>query len=551
MDDSRIARMKELVSILNRAGKAYYVENQEIMSNLEYDRLYDELLSLEKETGTVLSSSPTQHVGYEAVDRLPKERHEKPMLSLDKTKDREALRAFIGDRKTLVSWKLDGLTVVLTYEDGSLAKAVTRGNGIIGEVITPNARVFENIPLKIPYKGELILRGEAVISYPDFKKINESFGADSQYKNPRNLCSGSVRQLDSRITAKRHVRLYAFALVKADGVDFHNSRLEQFRFLQQQGFEVVEHVVTYADTLDQTMDYFEKKIRHFEIPSDGLVALYDDIAYGESLGETAKYPRNAYAFKWKDEEAVTRLRRVEWSASRTGLINPVAVFDPVQLEGTTVTRASVHNVSILKELRLGIGDEIKVYKANMIIPQIAENLTKSGTVQIPEKCPVCTQFVSRDAMNIDGLSEMTLEKLIGRGLIHTFGDLFRLRQHRDAIVNIEGFGEKSCDKLDESIEKARTTTLPRLLFALGVPGVGVANAKGISRAFGDDLRQLRKADLNQLTAVNGVGDVMAQSIVRWFSDPGNKLMLDDLLREIRLEKPDSAGGEGEGRPEDS
>ena len=578
MDDSRIARMKELVSILNRAGKAYYVENQEIMSNLEYDRLYDELLSLEKETGTVLSSSPTQHVGYEAVDRLPKERHEKPMLSLDKTKDREALRAFIGDRKTLVSWKLDGLTVVLTYEDGGLAKAVTRGNGIIGEVITPNARVFENIPLKIPYKGELILRGEAVISYPDFKKINESFGADSQYKNPRNLCSGSVRQLDSRITAKRHVRLYAFALVKADGVDFHNSRLEQFRFLQQQGFEVVEHVVTYADTLDQTMDYFEKKIRHFEIPSDGLVALYDDIAYGESLGETAKYPRNAYAFKWKDEEAVTRLRRVEWSASRTGLINPVAVFDPVQLEGTTVTRASVHNVSILKELRLGIGDEIKVYKANMIIPQIAENLTKSGTVQIPEKCPVCggrteihqaldvqtllcenpdcpakkiksfTQFVSRDAMNIDGLSEMTLEKLIGRGLIHTFGDLFRLRQHRDAIVNIEGFGEKSCDKLDESIEKARTTTLPRLLFALGVPGVGVANAKGISRAFGDDLRQLRKADLNQLTAVNGVGDVMAQSIVRWFSDPGNKLMLDDLLREIRLEKPDSAGGEGEGSP---
>ena len=576
MDDSRIARMKELVSILNRAGRAYYVENQEIMSNLEYDRLYDELLSLEKETGTVLSSSPTQHVGYEAVDRLPKERHEKPMLSLDKTKDREALRTFIGSRKTLVSWKLDGLTVVLTYENGSLAKAVTRGNGIIGEVITPNARVFENIPLKIPYKGELILRGEAVISYPDFKKINESFGADSQYKNPRNLCSGSVRQLDSRITAKRHVRLYAFALVKADGVDFHNSRLEQFHFLQQQGFEVVEHVVTYADTLDQTMDYFEKKIRHFEIPSDGLVALYDDIAYGESLGETAKYPRNAYAFKWKDEEAVTRLRRVEWSASRTGLINPVAVFDPVQLEGTTVTRASVHNVSILKELRLGIGDEIKVYKANMIIPQIAENLTKSDTVQIPEKCPVCggrtaihqamdaqtlfcenpdcpakkiksfTQFVSRDAMNIDGLSEMTLEKLIGQGLVHTFGDLFRLRQHRDVIVNMEGFGEKSCDKLDESIEKARTTTLPRLRFALGVPGVGVANAKGISRAFGDDLRQLRNADLKQMIAVNGVGDVMAQSIVRWFSDPGNKSMLDDLLREIRLEKPDTADGEGEG-----
>ena len=566
-DRKKIARMKELVSVLNNASKAYYAENREMMSNLEYDRLYDELKALEDETGMVLAKSPTTQVGYEAVDKLPKERHEKPMLSLDKTKEREVLRSFIGSHKTLISWKLDGLTVVLTYEGGELVKAVTRGNGIIGEVITPNARVFENIPLKIPYKGQLILRGEAVISYPDFEKINEAFGADSQYKNPRNLCSGSVRQLDSRITAKRHVRLFAFALVRADGVDFHNSRMEQFQFLGKQGFEVVEHVVTTADTLDQTIAYFEKKIRTFEIPSDGLVALYDDIAYGDSLGTTARFPRNAFAFKWKDEEAVTSLREIEWSPSRTGLINPVAVFDPVQLEGTTVSRASVHNVSIMKELKLGIGDRIKVYKANMIIPQIAENLTCSDTVQIPEICPACggpakihdsegvqtlycenpscpakkiksfSQFVSRDAMNIDGLSEMTLEKLIGRGFIHNFGDLFRLKEHRSEIEEMEGFGKKSCDNLETSIGNARRTTLPRLLFALGVPNIGVANAKVISQAFDGDIDLVRHATADQLTNVDGVGQVMAEAFVKWFEDPKNDAMLDDLLTEITVELP--------------
>ncbi len=578
MEDGRkITRMKELVRLLNDASRAYYAENREIMSNLEYDKLYDELQTLESETGTVLAKSPTMQVGYEAVDRLPKERHEKPMLSLDKTKDREVLRAFIGKQKTLISWKLDGLTVVLTYNGGELQKAVTRGNGTIGEVITPNARVFENIPLKIAYKGELVLRGEAVISYPDFEKINEAFGADSQYKNPRNLCSGSVRQLDSRITAKRHVRLYAFSLVKADGVDFHNSRMEQFRFLEQQGFEVVEHVVTYADSLDDTMAYFEKKIRHFEIPSDGLVALYDDIAYGDSLGTTAKFPRNAYAFKWKDEEAVTHLLDIEWSPSRTGLINPVAVFEPVQLEGTTVSRASVHNVSIMRELRLGIGDEIKVYKANMIIPQIAENLTKSGNVRIPEICPVCggktrihdsqgvqtlycenpectakkiksfTQFVSRDAMNIDGLSEMTLEKFIGRGFIHSFADLFRLKEHRADIVDMEGFGKKSCDNLLLSIENARKTTLPRLLFALGIPNIGVANAKMISQAFDGDIALVRHAAKDQLTSVEGVGEVMADAFIRWFAEPENSSVLDDLLTEIEVEVPEKRSEESAGQ----
>lgn len=572
-DEKKIVRMKELVGILNDASRAYYAENKEIMSNLEYDRLYDELLSLEKETGTVLAKSPTVHVGYEAVDRLPKEAHDSPMLSLDKTKDREVLRSFIGTHRTLVSWKLDGLTVVLTYRGGELYKAVTRGNGLIGEVITPNARVFENIPLRIPYQDELILRGEAVISYPDFEKINEAFGADSQYKNPRNLCSGSVRQLDSSITAQRHVRLFAFALVKAEGVDFHNSRMEQFRFLKSQGFEVVEHVETTADTLDRTLDYFEKKILTYEIPSDGLVALYDDIAYGDSLGTTAKFPRNAFAFKWKDEEALTHLLDIEWSPSRTGLINPVAVFEPVQLEGTTVSRASVHNVSIMRQLKLGIGDQIKVYKANMIIPQIAENLTKSDNVIIPRVCPVCggeakihdtggvmtlfcenpdctakkikafTQFVSRDAMNIDGLSEMTLEKLIGRGFIHSFGDLFRLKSHRADIIEMEGFGKKSCDNLEISIENARKTTLPRLLFALGVPNIGVANAKVISRAFSGELDRVRHATVDRLMEVEGVGEVMAQAFAGWFENPDNAAMLDDLLTEITVESPESPEGQ--------
>ena len=575
-EDSRIARMKELVRILDEASRAYYIENREIMSNLQFDALYDELVKLEEETGIILAGSPTQKVGYEAVDELPKETHESPMLSLGKTKDREEMRSFIGSQNVLMSWKLDGLTVVLTYRDGQLQKAVTRGNGVVGDVITPNARVFRNIPLRIAYQGELVLRGEAVISYPDFEKINEMIGEDGvQYKNPRNLCSGSVRQLSSEVTAKRNVRFYAFALVKADGVDFRNSRREQFRFLEEQGFEVVEHVLTTSDSLDETIAYFEEKIRTFELPSDGLVALYDDIAYGDSLGRTAKTPKNALAFKWQDEQAVTHLREIEWSPSRTGLINPVAIFDPVELEGTTVSRASVHNISILRALKLGIGDEITVYKANMIIPQIAENLTGSDSIELPERCPVCggptsvheslgtqtlfcdnpectakkiksfTQFVSRDAMNMEGLSEMTLEKFIGKGFIHTFADLFRLKAHRDEIVEMEGFGEKSADNLEESIEKARETTLQRVLFALGIPNIGVANARMISRAFDEDIDRVREASEEELSLIEGVGPVMAGAFANWFRDEKNRSAVDDLLTEITIRKtarPQPANG---------
>ena len=571
MDANRekIERMKELSAVLREAGKAYYQEDREIMSNLEYDRLYDELVMLETETGMVLAGSPTVTVGYEAVEELPKERHEMPMLSLDKTKDVEVLRSFIGNQPTLISWKLDGLTVVLTYRDGGLFKAVTRGNGEIGEVITNNARVFQNIPLNIPYQGELILRGEAVISYHDFEKINEEIEeADAKYKNPRNLCSGSVRQLNNEVTARRNVQFYAFSLVKAEDIDFKNSREEQMCWLSDQGFDVVEYKVAVKDTLDQVMQYFAEKIGHYDIPSDGLVALYDDIAYGESLGRTAKFPRNAFAFKWKDELKETHLLEIEWSASRTGLINPVAIFEPVELEGTTVSRASVHNLSVMKNLKLGIGDLITVYKANMIIPQIAENLTGSQTMEIPKHCPVCggetnihrindvetlyctnpdcqakkikafTLFASRDAMNIDGLSEVTLEKFIARGFIHSFSDIFHLSQHREEIVQMEGFGEKSYENLINSLETARKTTLPRLIYSLGIPNIGVANAKMICKAYNYDLEKIRHTTIEEMALIDGVGAVIAGTLVDYFADEKNQKALDELLQELEIEKPE-------------
>ena len=561
-------RMKELIGRLQEAAKAYYQENREIMSNLEYDRLYDELQKLEAETGVVLAGSPSLTVGYEAVDELPKEAHERPMLSLDKTKDKEALKNFIGSQKTLLSWKLDGLTIVLTYRGGELDKAVTRGNGVIGEVVTNNARVFVNLPLKVPYQGELILRGEALITYSDFEEINRTIPeAEARYKNPRNLCSGSVRQLDNRITAARKVRFYAFGLVKADGVDFKNSREKQMEWLKGQGFETVPYHMVTAKDVDREIAWFEQQIVHNDFPSDGLVALYDDIAYGDSLGSTSKFPRNSYAFKWADEIRQTRLLEIEWSPSRTGLINPIAVFEPVELEGTTVSRASVHNISILKELELGAGDEISVYKANMIIPQIAENITRSGFKDLPECCPACgektriqkdrevevlccpnpdcpakaiksfTLFVSRDALNIDGLSEATLEKWIGRGFLHDFADIFELGRYRKEIVSMEGFGEKSFENLMESIEKARHTTLPRLIYGLGIPNVGAANAKLLCRRFGYDLQRIEMAKEEELCEIEGVGEVIAKAVTSYFSRPKNREILEHLKKHLLLEKP--------------
>ena len=571
--DDSVRRIRELTELLNRASKAYYAEDREIMSNFEYDKLYEELEELEKETGTVLSNSPTVRVGYEAVEELPKERHERPMLSLGKTKDREELKEWLQDQEALLSWKLDGLTVVLTYDGGKLAKAVTRGNGEVGEVVTNNVRTFRNIPLSIPYQEELILRGEAVITYSDFEAINEEIAEEeARYKNPRNLCSGSVRQLNNEITAGRRVKFYAFSLVKAEGVDFGNSREGQFRFLQEQGFETVEYRMVDKDTVVDAVEEFERKVEGYDIPSDGLVLLFDDIAYGQSLGATAKFPRDSIAFKWEDEVRETVLKEIEWSPSRTGLINPVAIFEPVELEGTTVSRASVHNISILKGLKLGIGDRITVYKANMIIPQIAENLTESGNVEIPESCPVCggrteikqvnevqslyctnpsceakkiksfTLFVSRDAMNIDGLSEATLEKFIYRGLIAEYADLFHLERYKDQIVEMDGFGEKSCQNLVNNIEAARSTTLPRLIYGLGIANIGLANAKMICRHYRYDLPAMMEADVEDLSAIDGVGEVIAAGFCDYFKQESNQERLQNLLAEIRIEKEETEEG---------
>lgn len=562
-------RIKELVELLNKAGRAYYQEAEEIMSNFEYDKLYDELLSLEKETGIVLANSPTVNVGYEVVSELPKEQHGSPMLSLDKTKEVETLAAFAGERKCLLSWKLDGLTVVLTYNNGSLQKAVTRGNGQVGEVITANARTFKNIPVSIPFKGELTLRGEAVIKYSDFEEINKSIeDIDAKYKNPRNLCSGSVRQLNSEITAKRNVNFMAFALINAENVDFQNSMENQFKWLENQGFDVVEHKRVTQDNMKETVEYFAEKIKTYDYPSDGLVLMYDDIAYGISLGSTAKFPRNGIAFKWEDEQAETTLKYIEWSPSRTGLINPVAVFEPVELEGTTVTRASVHNISIVEQLALHSGDRIKVYKANMIIPQISENLTQTGNIEVPDTCPACghnteirndngiktlycpnkqcpaknikafTLFVSRNAMNIDGLSEETLEKFIDAGYIREFADIYRISRYREEITNTSGFGEKSYDNLITSLNKSRDVELHALIYSLGIPNIGVANAKLICKYFDNDLEKIRHATVEELVKIDGIGDKMAEKFTEHFSDKENVEKLDRLLQEVTIKNPE-------------
>lgn len=575
MAEDKTKRIRELIGTLRAAGRAYYQESREIMSNFEYDKLYDELVSLEKEKGIVFANSPTQNVGYEVVSALPKERHEKPMLSLNKTKSVEELADWLGGQTGLLSWKMDGLTIVLTYQNGTLVKAVTRGNGEIGEVITANAKAFVNVPLNISYQGELILRGEAIIRYSDFEKINEQIeDVDAKYKNSRNLCSGSVRQLNSEITAQRQVHFYAFSLVKADGVDFKNSRKEQFEWLKTQGFEVVEYHEVTKETLPEMVKMYSEAIAENDTPSDGLVLLYDDIAYGQSLGRTAKFPRDSIAFKWADEIQETKLLYIEWSASRTGLINPVAVFEPVELEGTTVSRASVHNISIMEALELGAGDRITVYKANMIIPQIADNLTRSGVRDIPEVCPVCggqtevrqlndvkslyctnpdcqakkiksfTLFTSRDALNIAGLSEATLEKFIGVGMIHEYADIFHLDRHQEEIVEMDGFGQKSYDNLIAAAEKASHTTLPRMVYGLGVAGIGLANAKMICRHFKNDFEAMRHATVEELVEIDGIGEVLAQAWTAFFSDGKNNAIVDHLLAELTFEAGDEESSEG-------
>lgn len=567
MDKSKSEEMKDLILKLNEAAKSYYSLGIEIMQNIEYDRLYDKLVELEQETGVVMADSPTVRVGYEVLSELPKETHERPMLSLNKTKSVDELADFAGERKCLLSWKLDGLTIVLTYNNGKLVKAVTRGNGEVGEVITSNAKVFKNIPLSIPYKDELILRGEAVIKYSDFNRINEQIeDVDAHYKNPRNLCSGSVRQLNSEITSKRNVYFYAFSVVKADGAEFDNSRENQLKWLKNMGFDVVYYRVVNKNNMNEAVSFFESEIEENDMPSDGLVLIYDNIEYGTSLGHTAKFPRDSIAFKWADETASTKLLEVEWSASRTGLINPVAIFEPVELEGTTVSRASVHNVSIVEQLQLGIGDEILVYKANMIIPQILENRTKSSNLKIPDKCPVCGEktqinknndvkylvctnrkcqakkikafslLTTRNALNIDGLSEATLEKFIQKGFIREFKDIYYLKKYYNEIVNMDGFGSKSYNNLIENIEKSRKTTLDRFIYSLGILNIGASNAKVIANAFDNDFDKIMSASKEELAQINGIGEVIADSFVEFFNDKDNKAAALNLLDELEIEQ---------------
>ena len=572
--DDKKRRIEELIETLNEASAAYYDEASEIMSNYEYDALYDELESLEKETGYTPLNSPTKNVGYTVQSELPKERHRSRMLSLDKTKSREELAAWLGNHEGLLSWKLDGLTVVLTYEGGELVKAVTRGNGDIGEVITPNARVFVNVPKHIPYKGHAVIRGEAVITYEEFDRINEAIDdADAKYKNPRNLCSGSVRQLNSKITAERNVRFYAFTLSEADGVDYEGLRSNQMKWMAEQGFDVVEYVKVDNKSIFEAIDNYAERVYSFEIPSDGLVLTLEDLEYAATLGTTAKFPRDSLAFKWEDQQAETILREIEWSPSRTGLLNPIAIFDPVELEGTTVKRASVHNLNIMETLKLGIGDTITVYKANMIIPQIGDNLTKSGNIELPSHCPVCdgtteiklmtgtkvltctnpnclakqvkrfSLFVSRDALNIEGLSEQTLLKFIGLGYIKSFADIFRLENHRDEIVELDGFGKKSYDKLSSSIEKARHTVPARILVALGIPGVGVTTAAQIARACENKWAKISSLAYDELISVSGIGEVMARDYEAFFADEHNKSVVLDLVDELDIDESYEKAGE--------
>ena len=557
--NDKIARMKELIDLLNKASMLYYQKSTPMMTDYEYDKLYDELVSLEKETNMVFSNSPTINVEPTVSTELEKTTHPHPMLSLSKTKNPDDLVSFIGNKEGLLSWKLDGLTIVLTYENGKLVSGVTRGNGVVGEVVTENVKKFKDIPLSINYMGRLVLRGEAIIKYSDFEKMN----IDNEYKNPRNLCSGSVRQLDSSVTAERNVNCIIFALIEASS-ELSNYKDKNFEWLRSLGFETVEYVKVDKNNLKDEVLNYKEKIKTYDIPSDGLVLTFNDIEYGNSLGSTAKYPKHSIAFKWQDETAKTILREVDWMASRTGLINPIAVFDPVELEGTIVSRASLHNISILRELKIGLNDEIEVYKANMIIPQIANNITCSNNLVIPDKCPVCNHkteivtnnditylycpnefcfakfmkrlslFVSRNAMNIDGISEAILSRLINENMVKTYADLYNLSIYKDKIINFDGFGEKSYNNLIESIEKSRKVKLANFIYSLGIPDIGLSRAKLICSKFNNDIDVVSNLSYDKLSGIVGVGDVIAKEWIDTFKNPDFISEYNKIKKEIIL-----------------
>ena len=558
------ARLYELIDILNEAADYYYNKNKEKLSNLEYDKLYDELVLLEEETGIIKADSPSQRVGYSVAEGLEKFTFDTPMLSLDKTKSVDKLAEFLKDKEGILSYKLDGLTVVLTYENGRLINAVTRGNGLVGEVITDNAKHFKNLPIGIPYKERLVIRGEAVISYFDFDKINSLFEQEvDRYKNPRNLCSGTVRALDSSVVAKRGVHFFVFGIV--EGLNELNTYFERFEYLSNLGFEIVEYSLVDNQSIYKKEEEFSHRVAAYPYPVDGLVLLFNDIEYGLSLGSTSKFPRNAIAFKWQDENVETTLKEVFWNASRTGRINPIAIFEPIEIEGTTVSRASVHNLSMVKALKLGIGDKIKVYKANMIIPQISENLTLSDNLSIPKNCPVCDSvleiddndgiqvlycrnedcsakriksfelFVSRDGFNIDGLSTAGLELFIARGYIHEFYDIFNLEQYKSELESLDRMGEKSISNLLVAIEKAKDISLSAFIYSLGIAQIGKSTAKLLAKEY-KTIQALIRADKESLIGIDGIGDVVADGILNYFSNKNNIDVIEKLISVVRIKE---------------
>ena len=567
----KVKRIHELVKQLNEYRDAYYNRAESLVVDSEYDRLFDELKALETDTGVVLMNSPTSTVGYDVKSKLEKVSHDIPLLSLDKTKDVDELVKFMGNHKCLLMYKYDGLTVELIYNNGKLIQASTRGDGYTGEDITHNAKTFKNIPLTIPYNGFLRVVGEAIIYKHDFQKINDNLPAgEKPYANARNLAAGSVRQLDSAVCYTRNIHFMLWDVLEGlddlptldDLFPASDSRMTKFFACERLGFEL-----PYACRFEQESSAFiiQDAIEHMRdqaiekgIPIDGMVMKYDSISYSKQKGGTSHHNNDGIAFKFEDETAETVLREIEWSMGRTGQLTPVAIFDPIELDGTIVTRASVHNLSYIKDYDLNIGDKLKVYKANMIIPQILENIsaTERGTkhgVQYPDACPVCggsirveqvndtesvycdnpkcngkklgkfSHYVSKPAMNIDGLSEATLEKFINSGWLTDFTDLYHLNRYDKEIMRMEGFGKRSYDKLMTAIEASKSTTLARLLISLGIPYIGKTASKAISNyCAGDPYKfiELINDDFNWMQ-LEDFGEVMSASLKDWFSDDDN------------------------------
>lgn len=562
----KVERIKELNQQLNQYRDSYYNNSVSEISDYEYDKLFDELKRLEEETNIVMANSPTHTVGYEVKSKLEKVKHSHPMLSLDKTKSVDELKKFAGSQDCLLTCKMDGLTVLLTYENGKLIQAETRGNGEIGEDITHNAKVFENIPLYIDYLGYLEVEGEAIITYSDFEKINSRLPEDEKYKNPRNLATGSVRQLDNSIAAKRYVKFIVWKVQKIeDEIENNNSFLHRLLFAKQLGFDVVP-LLTYSNNTSDKEDCEEmiENLRKYAankgFPIDGLVMTYNDILYGESLGVTDHHPKHSLAFKFYDDIYPTKLLDVEFTMGKTGILTPTAIFEPVEIDGTIVERASLHNLSIMNNLGITHkGQVVNVYKANAVIPQIDSveednvEVTDNNIIIPAENCPICgadtkivkdnnseilvcsnpdckgkflgklSHFVSKNAINIDGLSEQTLQKFIELGWVSNFQDIYRLINHNKDMAVLDGFGKRSTNKLITAIENSRKTTLDRFIYALSIPLIGRSTSKDIAKYCNNDINVFMKVMIENkahdfINSIDGFGDVMYKSLYDWWNE---------------------------------